>query len=184
MKKRNLVYIAIILMIAAVFIYFAVGHSNPQVQRAAVYNSSAPDYRFIAANGSIMNLSEFSGKPVVIWFVATWCSSCAQGDEALNKSYQFFRQHNIKIIELEIYNDLGYKGMPIGQFVSDYAGNAYLNKTIIPAYAGYNMSVAYDPKGYLDIYYLVSGSGKIVYVNDNGMFDTVNQLIGAINKSI
>lgn len=182
MKKRYMVYIAIILAIAAVSIYYAVEHSSSQ--KAAVYNSDAPNFKFLAANGSVMDLSEFSGKPVVIWFVATWCSSCAQGNEALNNSYQFFKQHGIRVIELEIYNDLGYKGMPIGQFVSDYAGNAYLNKTIIPAYAGYNMSVAYDPKGYLDIYYLVSGSGKIVYVNDNGMFDTVNQLIAAINNTI
>ncbi len=67
--------------------------------------------------------------------------------------------------------------------VNSYAPDAFSNGTIIPALAGYNITAAYDPKGYLDIYYLLSSDGKVLYINGSLAF-TLGQLEQAINASV
>ncbi|MGC8652184.1 MAG: redoxin domain-containing protein [Candidatus Micrarchaeia archaeon] len=147
-----------------------------------IINLSAPNAEFFLSNGSLTSLSAYKGHMVSLWFVATWCSGCAQGNEVLNSSYSSLGQKGVKVIELELYNDLGYSGPPIAEFVSSYAPAAYSGGAVTPAYASYNMALTYDPKGYLDIYYLLSPGGKILYTN-SPLATTLSQLAAAINSS-
>lgn len=185
--KRNRIAVGIVAMIAVLtiallFMKYNSGNSNAVSQNITT-GSMAPDYGFTLANGSHTNLYAYRGHVVVLWFVATWCPSCAQGNEAMNQNYQFFEQRGIKVIELELYNDLGYSGPPIASFVNSYAPIAYSNDAIIPALAGYNMTAVYDSKGYLDIYYLISRNGTVLYINGSPA-STLGQLEGAINSSL
>jgi thiol-disulfide isomerase/thioredoxin len=143
----------------------------------------APNYGFFLANGSEVNINTYRGKPVLLWFVATWCSSCAQGNEVINQNYNFFKSHGITIVELELYKDLGYSGPPIADFVDSYALEAYSNGTVVPALAGYNMTAVYDLRGYLDIYYLLASNGTVLYINGSPSA-TLSQLEQAINNSM
>ncbi|EQD77957.1 alkyl hydroperoxide reductase/ Thiol specific antioxidant/ Mal allergen [mine drainage metagenome] len=81
-----------------------------------------------------------------------------------------------------MYRDLGYSGPPITSFVNTYAPSAYSNGTVVPALSGYNMTAAYDPHGYLDIYYLISGEGNVLYISGSPA-STLGQLAQAINES-
>ncbi|MCL4380853.1 redoxin domain-containing protein [Candidatus Marsarchaeota archaeon] len=174
--------VLIIVIIALLFMKYNSKKSINAVAQNITIGSLAPNYDFIIGNGSIVNLSAYRGHPVVLWFVATWCSSCAQGNEAINQNYRFFEQHGIKIIELELYKDLGYSGPPITGFIDSYAPSAYSNGVLIPALAGYNMTTAYDPKAYLDIYYLISKNGTVLYINGSPEL-TLGQLEKAINST-
>ena len=71
--------------------------------------------------------------------------------------------------------DLGYSGAPINTFVDSYAPNATKYSDFHDAFSSYNLSVAYDPDGYLDIYYLIGPNGKILYEN-YGLSATLPQL--------
>jgi len=53
---------------------------------------------------------------------------------------------------------------------------------VIPAYASYNMTLIYDRQGYLDIYYLISPDGKILYENAS-LGATLPELLSEINKT-
>jgi thiol-disulfide isomerase/thioredoxin len=185
MKKSLIIGVAVgIVVIAAVLLFM---QSNQNIGSKNTKNitvgSKAPDYNFLLDNGSYANLSRYKGHTTLLWFVATWCSTCAQGNQAVNQNYQFFKSHGIKIVELEMYNDLGYPGPAITNFVSSYAPNAYSNNTLIPALSGYNMTARYDPNGYLDIYYLISSNGTVLYINGSPA-STMGQLKGAINSSL
>ncbi len=185
MKKNivvGIVAFAVVVTIALLFLKSNLNVGNAEPQNITI-GSIAPDYGFLLSNGSYTNLSAYKGDVVVLWFVATWCPSCAQGNEAINQNYQFFERRGIKVIELELYKDLGYSGPPIASFVNSYAPSAYSNDTIIPALAGYNMTAAYDPKGYLDIYYLISRNGTVLYINGSPA-STLGQLEEAINGSL
>ena len=187
MKKSKIAIIGIgsliaILAITLLFMKYGSNGSNTAPQNITV-GSIAPDYSFLLSNGSYANLSAYKGHAVVLWFVATWCSSCAQGNEVISQNYQFFKRRGIKVIELELYNDLGYSGPPITSFVNSYAPSAYSNGTIIPALANYNMTAAYDPKGYRDIYYLLSGNSTVLYINGSPS-STLGQLEEAINSTL
>ena len=184
-KKLLIVLVFAIVGIAVALSYGNLSNgansSNAKLGNVTV-GSLAPNYGFLSENGSEVHISAYRGHPVVLWFVATWCSSCAQGNQAINSSYQFFKQRGVKIVELELYRDLGYSGPPITNFVSSYAPSAYSNGMVIPAYAGYNMTAEYDPQGYLDIYYLISGNGTVSYINGSPE-STLGQLEQAINVS-
>lgn len=187
MKRNRIVVVGIgaliaVLAIALLFMKYDSNGGNVVSQNITA-GSIAPDYGVFLANGSYTNLSAYKGHVVVLWFVATWCPSCAQGNEAINQNYQFFERRGIKVIELELYNDLGYSGPPVASFVNSYAPIAYSNGTIIPALAGYNMTAVYDPKGYLDIYYLISGNGTVLYINSSPA-STLGQLEETINSSL
>ena len=183
---KRVMLIGIVIALAIVISGYLLWH-KPAGTDSAVQNitigSKAPENNFLLDNGTYANLSKYKGHPIVLWFVATWCSTCAQGNQVLNGNYQFFKKHGIDIIELELYKDLGYRGPTITNFVSSYAPNAYANDTIVPALSGNNMTLKYDPKGYLDIYYLISANGTVEYINGEPAL-TLSQLKNAINNSL
>ncbi len=179
------VVVAIAIAVAAALLAYS-GIAKPAQESGAAANLSAGDYApnepFQLANGTLTNLSAYRGHEVVLWFVATWCSGCAQGNEMLNSSYGAFEKNGVKVIELELYKDLGYSGENIESFVKSFAPQAYSSNVVIPAYASYNMTMAYDRQGYLDIYYLISPNGRILYTN-GPLAATLQDLINEVNKT-
>ena len=174
-----IVIVAVIAVYASQKVYLAKGELNKNL----TVGDYVPDSTFFFANGTEANLSSYKGHEVLLWFVATWCSGCAQGNELLNSSYKEFSEHGVKIVELELYRDLGYSAENIENFVQDFAPEAYQKNVVIPAYASYNMTLAYDSQGYLDIYYLISPNGKILY--ENGPLEaTLPELLSEINRTV
>ncbi|MCW1297292.1 MAG: alkyl hydroperoxide reductase [Candidatus Rehaiarchaeum fermentans] len=141
----------------------------------------APNYAFQLSNGTITSIYNYRGKTTLLWFVVTWCSSCAEGNSVLANNIAFFEKHNIKIIELEQYDDLGQNGMPISKFVSIYGNN---NTYVQTGIASYNMTIAYNtpPNFQLDIYYLINPSGKILYIGE-GLAEGISTLENIITKN-
>ena len=187
-KVRIILVVLIAIALAVVLLAYA-GFTASHVQsgsaagRNLTIGDYAPNTPFYFANGTESNVSSYKGKEIVLWFVATWCSGCAQGDEMLNSSYSAFKYKGVKVIELELYNDLGYQGENITSFVSGFAHQAYLSNAVTPAYASYNMTLAYDPNSYLDIYYLISPTGRILYTNTL-LASTLPELLYEINKTV
>ncbi len=184
--KKNIKIIGIVValvIVASVYFLWPRSTGESSAIQNITIGSKAPENNFLLDNGTYVNISKYRGHPVVLWFVATWCSTCAQGNQVLNGNYQFFKKHGIDIVELELYKDLGYQGPTITNFISSYAPEAYANGTIIPALSGNNMTLKYDPKGYLDIYYLVSGNGTVEYISGEPAL-TLGQLKNAINNSL
>ncbi|MCW1293603.1 MAG: alkyl hydroperoxide reductase [Candidatus Rehaiarchaeum fermentans] len=141
----------------------------------------APNYAFQLSNGTITSIYNYRGKTTLLWFVVTWCSSCAEGNSVLANNIAFFEKHNITIIELEQYDDLGQNGMPISKFVSIYGNN---NTYVQTGIASYNMTIAYNtpPNFQLDIYYLINPSGKILYIGE-GLAEGISTLENIITEN-
>ena len=184
-KSKILVAIFVIVIVVVIAVYASqkIYLAKNGLNESLTIGDYAPDSAFFFANGTEANLSSYKGHEVLLWFVATWCSGCAQGNELLNSSYKEFGEHGVKVVELELYNDLGYSGENIENFVQEFAPEAYQKNVVIPAYASYNMTLAYDSQGYLDIYYLISPNGKILY--ENGPLEaTLPELLSEINRTV
>jgi thiol-disulfide isomerase/thioredoxin len=125
-------------------------------------NNSAPQASFVSLNGVSQNLSNYKGKPILLWLVTTWCSSCQAGTTQMKNYINELNGYNTVVLELENYNDLDQSGPPMGSFVSDLVGKTPSNW--ITGIASKKMTKLYNPQGLLDIYYLIDPSGKIISI--------------------
>ncbi len=169
LSKKRIYLILAVVIIAAVTILLLVqninGSKSNKATSLATQGNVAPNSTFTLSNGSVASVSQYRGKTVLLWFVSTWCSSCAQGNGAIDQNINFFKSKNVTLIEVETYRNLGYSGPSISSFVSTYAPLAYANSSIIIGESSYGMMTTYDSGGYPDIYYLIARNGTIVYIS-------------------
>lgn len=75
------------------------------------------------------------------------------------------RADGVRVEELELYHNLGGSGPDINSFRRTYAGKAMDSPDWHWGLASRSLSYSYDPKGYLDIYYLLDSRGHIRYIS-------------------
>jgi thiol-disulfide isomerase/thioredoxin len=123
--------------------------------------AAAPDFTFTDPQGASHSLSSFFGKPVVLWWVATFCGSCDQGTQIFAQQYYSqYHSAGVTFLEIESYNDLGQSGPSIGTMAGQ---NGYTGQAgwIIGEGSSQGTS-AYNPNSDLDIYYVISAQGNVV----------------------
>jgi thiol-disulfide isomerase/thioredoxin len=122
----------------------------------------APSFPITLLNGSQTTLSQFHGKPLLLWFVTTWCSSCQEGGQMLFQ--QYYSQLNSKgvvILVIELYNNLGQPGPNLSQFAQNYGGGSNVPGWLYGT-STQSTTYTYDPRAALDVYYLLNRQGVIV----------------------
>ena len=93
-KKRKfaiIVLAAAVLLLAAVlgYNYLSENYVPEKTENSSEPEKTpAPDFTVYDAEGNPVNLSDFSGKPVVINFWATWCGFCVKEMPAFEKAAQ------------------------------------------------------------------------------------------------
>jgi thiol-disulfide isomerase/thioredoxin len=135
----------------------------------------APDFQIFLVNGTTTSLSRFlGGSALLVYFVTTWCPGCAQAVGLLNETYyQELHAKGVTIIVVELYNDLGQSGPSITQFADKYAGGTSKPGWFY-ATTTQNATVTYDPNAYLEVYYVISASGIILYSGSSLAADLPN----------
>ncbi len=155
--------------------------SNGGAGAEPTVGSVAPDGTFRTVTGDQLAVSSLRGHPALLWFVSTWCSSCQAGTQAMASEINTFRNAGVRVVELELYNDLGQAGPGIDSFARTYAGNAITNPDWTFGQASQTLTQTYDAQSYLDIYYLLDSMGRIVYINGSPG-ESMPQLLSQIHK--
>ena len=62
----------------------------------------APDFTVYDRDGNEVHLSDFSGKPVILNFWASWCGPCRLNNPELKKIYEEFRDKGLVIIGISL----------------------------------------------------------------------------------
>jgi thiol-disulfide isomerase/thioredoxin len=148
----------------------------PGTQNAAV-GARAPNGTFTTSTGTTRTISSLSRRPTLLWFVSTWCSSCQAGTQTMASQIQVLARLHVRVVELELADDLGQPGPSITAFARQLAGPAATNPDWSFGVASAALTNTYDPASYLDIYYLLDSTGHISYVNSSPAA-TMSQLIG------
>lgn len=158
MTRRRWLLLGVGVAILSLVVY-AVVHV-PLAAQAQV-GKAAPDFTFADLAGTTHSLSSFQGHPLVLWWVALFCSSCGQGTQYFSQSYYSqYHASGVFLIEVEDNSDLGQPGPSLSSFASQ---NGYSSQSgWVLAEGSQAGTTAYNPNGYLDVYYVISASGTVV----------------------
>lgn len=153
--------------------------SQPQTDRLSV-GAIAPDGAFTTVDGQATTIAALRGRPALVWFVTTFCDSCQAGTQVMAQQINQFTHHHVKVVELELHANLGGDGPDIATFGRQIAGNQFTNPDWLWGTASQALTTTYDPKAYLDVYYLLDAHGHIDYIN-SGPESTMSSLLDHVN---
>ena len=155
---RRWILIGVGVAIAALVVY-AVLHIPAPAQ--AQVGKTAPGFTFTELGGSSRSLSSYEGQPIVLWWIAAFCPSCSQGTQYFAQSYASqYHASGVLLLEIEDNNDLGQPGPSLSSFASQ---NGYSGQPgWILGEGSAQGTTAYNPNGYLDVYYVINAQGSIV----------------------
>lgn len=175
--KKIILIIGVIIVVSLVWFLWKSQASKEEtnISVTAQLNQEAPEAEF-AIDNKTMKLSQFEGKPVMFWLIATWCPTCSAGTKVLAERISEIEKYDLQIITLKIYNNLGYPGPSIEEFGKNWAGEAFNSSNWFWGDASKEASFTYDPKGFPDIYYLIDKEG-IIRAKDTAPSATINKII-------
>jgi len=133
---------------------------------APMAGGMAPSGTYTTVAGQRESLSSLRGAPAMIWLVTTWCAVCQVGTRAMQSQLAAkLATMHVKVVELELYGDLGHSNPTMTSFVDTYAGMGTHSPNWVFGTASAALTRAYNPKGEMDIYFLVDSTGHVRYVN-------------------
>lgn len=162
-RRPRLVYgVAILLGLALAASAVAYNAAAPRAAAAEVkVGVPAPDAVFTTVQGAQRRLSQFRGKAVMLWLFTTWCDTCRAGMDAIASHLDQVNKTGLQVISLQLYKNLGSAGPPVADFASAFARAGHSSPNWVWGEASQEASYAYDPKGYPDVYFLISKDGVI-----------------------
>ncbi len=113
MNKKVFIIIIILLVGGLFVIGIANNHqktnSTKTLQTATVNKPLVPAV-FTNIQGKSISLSNYRGKKLMVYLLATWCSSCQASLQTLLSNANTLQKDGLNIVTLETYGDAGYSG--------------------------------------------------------------------------
>lgn len=126
------------------------------------------------------SLAGLRGRPVLVWFVAGGCASCAVSIPVVAGHLEAFRRAGTQVVVLGMYGAFGQGRAGTAElagFGKAAAGRAFTSPTWTWGLASEQLTAAFDPSGTPDAYFLLDGAGRVVYQNSVPV-STMSALLG------
>ncbi|TAM60598.1 redoxin domain-containing protein [bacterium] len=151
---------ALMLTVSLVLLGF---HWSAAAERPGI-GQPAPAFAYRLTDGKTLTPSELRGHPYMLWLMATWCSSCQGGTAVVAQHIGELRAHGVRVVQVEVANDLGYSGPPLASF-RKAVGMAAASPNWYWGELTRAQTQTLDPRAYPDIYYLINAQGRIVAID-------------------
>ncbi|MBG0788277.1 MAG: TlpA family protein disulfide reductase [Anaerolineaceae bacterium] len=106
MKKQNYLLIASIILLLGITWMLLTPALFPAVQagstQAAHAGFQAPDFTLSTPDGQAVTLSDLTGKPVLVFLWASWCSVCKATMPGLEPVYQEYAPQGFEIVAVNM----------------------------------------------------------------------------------
>ena len=131
--------------------------------------------------GRDRTITALRGKPVLLWFLVTSCSTCAASAPVIAKALPSLEADGVHVVGLDLYGDIPPTQQGWGQlaaWAANNAGPAWSSADWTWGMASKALSLAYDPSGNPDVYFLIGSRGHLRYQNSVPV-STMGQLLAA-----
>ena len=157
--------------------------SGLAVGRMLSVGDHVPVFSYHQLNGRILRNVELRGHPYVLWLVASWCSSCQAGSAVVGEHIDMLKKHGVRVVELRLSKDLGAAGLGLQTFQRAVGPKAFSSNWYWGE-ASQAQTLALDPRGYADLYYLVDRRGTIVAIDGNpsASWDTIQKFSESVHE--
>jgi peroxiredoxin len=118
--------------------------------------SAAPDFQLTTLEGPPFRLSDQKGKPVILYFMAAWCSSCVPEAQSLDQLHRHYADRGLQVVAIDVDTSDGPADL------------AQLRRAIPEARylwaldTGGEVTLAYQVRE-LDTKVLIDQAGRVVY---------------------
>ncbi len=114
---------------------------------------NVPDFSLQDTDGNTHTLASYKGRPVIINFWASWCSSCRKEMPSMNRAWQRIRSEGIEMIAINVGEDL--------QSIESFARLTPMEFPILLDTDG-NTAEAWPVRG-LPMTFVLDPQGKLVF---------------------
>lgn len=144
----------------------------------------APNGQYTTEAGTTATIASLRGEPVLVWFVAGGCASCAASIPAVAAHLAEIRATGVRVLTLGLYGDFPTGGKGVASLLAfgrSAAGSTVERPGWSWGMASRQLSVAYDPFGVPDVYVLIGPHGTLRYRN-SAPVSTMRQLLAAARR--
>ncbi len=164
---RKLAVVATVVISAGflVVLLWGVLHKEPITGLSGItmVNKPAPDFTLTTFNGIRLSLKDFSGKPVVLNFWASWCPPCRIEAPLLERTWRIYKRQGVVFLGVDIQDRLEDALSYIREFNITYPNGP-------------------DPTGEIAIDYGVSGLPVTFFISKRG--EIIRRWVGALDKKV
>lgn len=151
----------------------------------AKVGAPAPNGTFTTANGTQETIASLRGHTTLVWLVAGGCASCAASIPTVAQHLAQLQDKGVQVLTLGLYGafDNGKPGVAqLTAFGRAAAGADVTRPDWTWAMPTEALSVAYDPSGNPDEYFLINPDGNVTYHNSVPV-STMSQLLAAVRST-
>jgi hypothetical protein len=121
---------------------------------------------FTLLDGQPTSLRAFAHRPLMVWFVANGCASCAVSIPTVARHLSAFRAAGVHVLVLGIYGEFGRGKLAdtlLARFGSSTAGRSFRSPVWTWGVASARLTTMFDPSGIPDQYFLRDRAGQTLY---------------------
>lgn len=136
--------------------------------------ADAPSFSLTSVDGGLVSLSDFSGKPLVIFFFGSSCPNCIAGAPSVeSKIHQVFSSDKMAIVGIDTWdgNESTVKNF---RNTTDVTFDLLLNGSSIET--KYNTTY--------DRLFVVDGEGKVAFKGNSSAAGTINEVVTVLEGLI
>jgi peroxiredoxin len=101
-KRRSVVRLIIILLLAAAVGYTLYANfTRDKIEKVAI-GGKAPDFELVDLNGEKHRLSEYKGQGVFLNFWGTFCKPCEKEFPYIDNQYQYFKEKGVQVLAVDV----------------------------------------------------------------------------------
>ena len=150
LRTANSIVVFIIILVFIILLGYSIFGSKKAPKASPLIGKKAPDFTLDLFDGTNLALSDLRGKTVLLNFWASWCMPCRQEAQALENSWQKYKDKDVVFIGVNVWDNSSNARNYMNNF-----GGAYPHGV--------------DPEEEIQVDYGVGGVPETYFIDSSGL---------------